>query len=610
MVLPDVLLKKHIDDFFSQKKLNAGEYVVEVARELKHGDLTTNAAMVSYPVLKDEYKNPRVLADDLLKYFSTKTEASNLFQKIEVAGPGFINFWYHDDFLKERLASIVSSKTIVGITPVQKVQKELIENTQPNTNKPLHIGHLRNTALGEALVGLRKAIGHNAFSGNINNDRGIHIVKAMWGYLQYGHVGEPSNDVHDWKKLLNDWKKDEASWKSPKSEEKKADHFVGEYYVLGDKAEKQYEDVVLKQFAQMLQAWEDEEKNVRTLWKVMNGWFYEGFRETHGRFIGVGGDGKQFAQEWYESDVYADGKDIVLQELKQNGGKGLFYKREKDGTVMARLEEKYKLPDKVVVRSDGTSVYITQDIALAKQRVEEDHIDFSAYVVGSEQELHFQQLFAICEALGIGTRDNYMHVSYGMVNLTGGAKMSSREGTVILADELMDVVKTKLSETFEMSDEEKLERVMLGSIKYWMLRYNPHMPISFDVEKSVSISGNSGPYVQYAYARTQSIVKKSSYADTKSFAKVDFSTLEEGDKELLRFLTVFPFVVSTAAESFSPNLVCNYVYELASVFNTYYQKHKVVGSAQEEFRVSLTRAVGTVLSQGLELLGIETVEGM
>lgn len=584
------------------------EPIIDTPSDERHGDYSSNIAMAIFAnsesrVKNSEFDNPLKLAEMI----KSKLEAQSLpiIEKIDVAPPGFINFWISKEYLIENLNQIVSGKAL--IPQYKKAQLEMIENTQPNTNKPLHIGHLRNTALGVSIVNLRKTIGHNALSVNINNDRGIHIVKAMWAYLAYGkkssefRIQNSELEIReDWRRLLTEWSSDNKLWFYPDDKNEKPDHFVGRFYILGDKAEKELKDKVSNQMQEMLKAWEDGNGEVLALWVRMNEWFYQGFNKTHGRFIGIDSEEPQFDRQWYESEIYKAGKQIVLDNL----GKGLFYKRE-DGTILAKLE-KYNLPDKVVVRSDGTSVYITQDIELARLRVQKDKAKFIAYIVGDEQDLHFKQLFAICEELGIGKRENFKHISYGMVNLSGGVKMSSRQGTVVTADELMDTVEKKVKSEFKQG-ESTSEKVALGAIKYWMLRYNSKAKIEFDINESVSLAGNSGPYLQYAYARVQSVIEKS---NVRLKIQIENKELNKEELSLLRSLVQYPELVLEAAEKFAPNLICNYLFDLAQKFNLFYQKHKIIGSDQQDFRLVLTTAIGITLKSGLNLLGIETVEKM
>lgn len=639
---------------------------IERPAEQSHGDYASNVAMVGFGkkdkkqesashTILQSVKNPMELAEKIKRELEKRN--TEYVHKIEAKYPGFLNF-------ELSYASVISSvnqalgvsKKVTNTGKSSNKPLEMYENTQPNTNKPLHIGHLRNTTLGVSIVNLRQELGKDAWSVNINNDRGIHICKAMWGYLQYGKanqlsvlggqlsdsgqlVGQSAGLVETdeektdklisengklrtdnriprpntfWRILLTEWVQDQATvessskWQTPPSVKIKPDHFVGNFYVLGDKAEKAYAEMVSGQLSEMLQAWEAADPQVRQLWKQMNEWFYAGFKQTHGRILGINpydtvAFDQQFDKEWYESDIYQAGKQIALDNLD----KGVFYRRD-DGVIMADLK-KYKLPDKVIVRSDGTSVYITQDLELSRQRVLEDHAALSAYVVGSEQELHFAQLFAICEELGYGTRANYMHISYGMVNLAGGLKMSSREGTVVTADELMDTMVKRIKETYKVSDE-VAEKVGIGAIKYWMLKYNPKAEIAFDIDESIKLEGNSGPYIQYTYARTQSVLKKANLM--LDLVHVKDMKLAVEEENLLRTLYQFSDVVQDAGEQFAPQLLCTYLFELSQKFNLFYEKHKIVGSPEEKFRVGLTNAVGKTLEKGLSLLGIAAPQRM
>ncbi len=585
------------------------EPLVEIPQDSSHGDYCTNLAMVIANRLK---RNPMEVAQQItaklkVARLAAKRESGKLkVENVKVVKPGFINFWLPQESISNYLNDLLSQKDAYASIKVAKPHFEMYENTQPNTNKPLHIGHLRNIALGSSIVHIRKTLGHKVWSVNINNDRGIHIMKAMWAYLAYGKElianGKIEKPEKDWKDLLQNWAEDSRLWETPETAVMKADHFVGQFYVLGERAEKAFGETVTQQFQEMLRAWEEDDLRVRKLWKQMNEWFYIGFRQTHGRFAGIDPQKPQFDKEWFESQVYAAGKEIVLDNLD----KGLFYRRE-DGPIVADLK-KYGLPDKVVVRSDGTSIYITQDLELARIRMQEEKTDFTAYIVGNEQDLHFKQLFAICEELSIGKKDQFLHISYGMINLTGGVKMSSREGTAVVADELMDSVADQVRSLFDTKDEKVAEQVAIGAIKYWMLKYNPKAAISFDINESVSIHGNSGPYLQYAFARTQSVLEKAKSNKQKAISKPSIQSttynLQPEEMFLLRLLYRFPEIVEEAALKFSPNLLCNYLFEVAKAFNLFYQKHSILKSDQQAFRLALTETVGIVIKQGLHLLGI------
>ncbi len=665
---------------------------LEIPQDYEHGDYSSNIAMEIFSRGKGKgergknvqdftlYASPFTLSKEIVNKLQLSKLIPHVCSSVKAVAPGFINFQISQDFLGNYLNDLLSKKDVYTAVQVSNPRFEMYENTQPNTNKPLHIGHLRNIALGSSIVNLRKTLGHKVWSVNINNDRGIHIVKGMWAYLAFGQSEKRKaksekleKPDRDWGEMLQDWIDDPSKWDTPEQTGMKADHFVGKFYVLGDKAEAEHGEAITQQFKEMLKAWEEGDVNVRKLWKQMNDWFYEGFLQTHARFLGINPSDNQFDKEWFESNVYEAGKKIVFNNfdsenefpIRHSGDpakpetpesdsgsstrmtrsakpvKGLFYKRE-DGPIVANLK-KYGLPDKVVIRSDGTSIYITQDIELARVRIQEEKADFTAYIVGNEQDLHFKQLFAICEELGIGKRNQFLHISYGMVNLSGGVKMSSREGTAVIADELMDSVTQQVRSLFDSKDEKVTEQVAIGAMKYWMLKYNPKAAITFDVKESVSIQGNSGPYLQYTFARTQSVLTRVR-GEGERVKSLPFTlnaspyVSQPEELLLLRLLYRFPDVVEEAAVKFSPNLLCNYLFELASQFNLFYQKYKIlpnvildpgvrrtigdrisygdpIGSPDihrdslqddrvSQFRLALTEGVGIVIEQGLQMLGI------
>lgn len=586
---------------------------IEHPQNSDHGDFATPVAL---QLAKQLGKNPREVADQIAQ--AIKNNQPDYIADVTVAGPGFINIRISPQSLADNISNVISKEKIVIEPRVgSDTGLEMIENTGPNTNKPLHIGHVRNTTLGISLVALRKAIGANVWSANINNDRGAHICKAMLGYLVGGrdaaNTATDSSELLDtaknWQSLLEQWSQAPEKWKQPEAETEeryqKPDHFVGRYYIVGNDIEEANEQGKLV-IAELLQAWEANNEQVHKLWQTMNNWFYEGFKQTHARILGISPSDQQFDKEWYESELYKPGKDIVMANL----GNGIFAKRP-DGAIVAKLE-KYNLPDKVVIRSDGTALYATQDIELSRQRVAEEKATLDARVVASEQELYFKQLFAMCQELGFGTLENYKHISYGMVNLKGGEKMSSRKGTVVYADDLMDMVKEKVIKAFPEVKADVAEAVALGAIKYSMLKYNPKAEIEFSIEESISLNGSSGPYLQYTYARIRSLLEKASQAgvaDTVSWS----DQLATEEINLLRILAQFEEVVLEAAEGFAPQLLCNYLFDLAQQYNLFYQKLPVLNAGDPVSlanRVFLTRATGVILKKGLDLLTIATPERM
>ncbi len=494
--------------------------------------------------------------------------------EIKVAGP-YLNFFLNKAQLaEETLAAIKKEKKKYGAG--KSKEKIVIEYCGPNTNKPLHLGHVRNMALGNAMCRILAFQGHTVHPVNIINDRGIHICQSMLAYQKWGKGKKP---------------------------EGKGDHFVGDYYVLFAKALK--ENPAFKDEAQdLLTRWEHGDKTVRALWKKMNSWVLKGFAETYKRF------GITFDREYFESELYEAGKEVAFEGLQ----KGIFIKDDTKA-IVAPLES-YQLPNKVVLRGDGTSVYITQDLYLAQKRYEDYRFDRLIYVVASEQQVHFRQLFKILELLERPYARKLYHLSYGMVHLPTG-RMKSREGTVIDADEIMDemqaLVETEIRKRYETLSEKEIhqraEIIGLAAIKFFMLRTDAHRDIIFNPEESLSFEGETGPYVQYTHARGCSILRKAG----KVSGKVNYALLQqEKEKNMVAQLMNFPDIVDDAATHYRPHVLCHYLIELSQAFNEFYHACPVISDDKElmKARLSLVEAVRQVLENGLNLLGIEAPEEM
>ncbi|MGQ3087233.1 arginine--tRNA ligase, partial [Flavobacterium sp.] len=486
--------------------------------------------------------------------------------------------------------------------PVEGGKAVMVEYASPNTNKPLHLGHVRNVLLGYSVANIIEASGKKVYKTQVINDRGIHICKSMLAYEKFGH-GE-----------------------TPDSAGVKGDKLVGNYYVEFDKVYKREietlinegqteEDAkknasILKEAHAMLLKWEAGDDAVVALWNKMNGWVYEGFEAS---FKNIGVD---FDKNYYESNTYLLGKDVVADGLE----KGVFYKKE-DGSVWIDLTPD-GLDEKLVLRRDGTSVYMTQDIGTAIQRVKDfPDVGGMVYTVGNEQDYHFKVLFLILKKLGFDWAANLYHLSYGMVDLPSG-KMKSREGTVVDADDLMDeMVSTAKNISEELgklegySDEEKtrLHRIIgLGALKYYILKVDPKKRILFNPEESVDFAGNTGPFIQYTYARIQSLVRKAEFDFSVTLAVEDIN-LHEKEKELLKMVAQYPEIIQAAAEGHSPALIANYTYDLVKEYNSFYQSVPVLGSEVENeriFRIQLSKKVGETIRSAFGLLGIGVPERM
>lgn len=594
MVIADNLKKQILEAVktaYPDVTLKPEDILLEHPGAEEHGDYSTNLAL-------------KLGKQVSLKPFEVARAIANLIPGAEVAGPGFINFKLDTAALIDQLQNVLEKKEAFGQAAISG-KKIAIEFVSPNINKPLHIGHLRNGALGMSLANLYKTAGWEVVKDEINNDRGLHIMKAILGYLVLGRKSkEVKPEEINWKDLLNEWVKNPDGWDGPGKT--KPDQFVGHFYVEGEKLLTEYKEPMEKQLAEMLQAWEAEDKDVWKLWKVMGDWVHEGINQTYAR-IGVEHDKK-----WYEYLLYKEGRDVIFEGLEN----GVFEKLP-DGAIQANLE-KHGLPNKVLIRHDGTAIYMTFDIALTKHKVAEFKADKYVWVVGNEQVDHFKRLFVIFEMLGLGSVEKFYHLAYGMVRVPGG-KMSSRLGNVILADDLLDRMKEmakKLMDEREIgkdvSAEEKeeiAEAVGVGAVKYTMLKVNPMLDVVFDLDKSVSLEGDSGPYIQYTYARSRSVLRKAGGTEAKFEAK----NLTTEELAILRYLYRFPEVVETAARTYGPNLVATYLFELAKRFNNFYNNVPILQAENPEqvsFRLALTQACSIVLKNGLGLLGIKALEKM
>jgi len=563
---------------------------LQITRKDFEGDLT----LVVFPYVKSLKKNPKELAEEIGNYLKENVEQIKDFN---VVG-GFLNLIVDDSYYIRFLNEIFPDKNY-GIRPLEKTKSLMVEYSSPNTNKPLHLGHIRNNLLGHSISEIYKAIGKPVIKTQIINDRGIHICKSMLAWQKFGK-GE-----------------------TPETTGMKGDHLVGKYYVIFDKEyKKQVKELVEKgmdeeeakkqapillEAQEILKKWEAKDPEVMKLWNMMNAWVYEGFDKTYQKL------GVSFDKSYYESDTYLLGKKIVEEGLKKN----IFYKKE-DGSVWVDLTDE-GLDEKLLLRADGTSVYITQDIGTAVQRFNDFDIDSHIYVVGNEQDYHFQVLFLILKKLGYEWADRLYHLSYGMVELPHG-KMKSREGNVVDADDLMEeMIRTarKISkelgklEGYNEAEKERLYRIIgLGALKYYILKVDQKRNIMFDPEKSIDFQGNTGPFIQYTYARIQSILRKSDNLRHKTYT---LKSLHSKEKELIKQLELFPQVINQAAHQQNPAVIANYVYELVKSYNSFYQSVPILTTQDDNekiFRVKLSEKVSDTIKNGFNLLGIEVPERM
>ena len=563
-----------------------------------------NITLVVFPFVKLARKAPAQVAAEIGEWL--KANGEGLIANFN-AVQGFLNLSISDAFWVEQLKAIDADKQyghndqMVNDQIVHPLM--MVEYSSPNTNKPLHLGHVRNNLLGYSIAKIQEANGWKVVKTNIVNDRGIHICKSMLAWLKFGN-GE-----------------------TPESSGKKGDHLIGDYYVRFDKEYKAQiaelmakgidEDTAKKEAPLMLEAqemlrkWEANDPEVRALWAKMNEWVYAGFDETYRRM------GVSFDKIYYESNTYLEGK----SEVEKGLASGAFYRRE-DGSVWADLT-KDGLDEKLLLRSDGTSVYMTQDIGTAKLRFQDYPIDKMVYVVGNEQEYHFKVLSILLDRLGFPFGKELVHFSYGMVELPNG-KMKSREGTVVDADELMDkmisdareISKDKVNTLQGITEDEANEiarKVGLGALKYFILKVDPRKNMLFNPAESIDFNGNTGPFIQYTYARIQSVLRK---AETSDFRNIDMSksrNIEEKELALIQRLCEYPTAVRTAGEEFSPAILCNYAYALACDFNSFYHDLSILNEPDEQkktLRLLLSANVAKILNSAFGLLGIEMPERM
>ena len=563
---------------------------LQPTRKEFEGDIT----VVVFSMLRTIKGNPVQIGEQIGAYLKENVTEITNFNVVK----GFLNLVIADSFYLDFFNKNKTNTSYGFVTP-NEADGVMVEYSSPNTNKPLHLGHVRNNLLGYAVAEILAASGKKVYKTQIINDRGIHICKSMLAWKKYGN-GE-----------------------TPESTGLKGDKLVGNYYVKFDQEyKKEIEALVatgieekeakkqaplILETQQMLLDWEAGKPEVVDLWKMMNEWVYAGFGETYDKL------GVSFDKNYYESDTYKLGKDIVEEGL----GKGIFYKKE-DGSVWIDLTNE-GLDEKLVLRSDGTSVYMTQDIGTAIQRAKDFVVKGMVYTVGNEQDYHFQVLFLILKKLGYAWAEDLFHLSYGMVDLPSG-KMKSREGTVVDADDLIDEMKNSAEEISQelgklegYSEEQKQEvykTIGLGALKYFILKVDPKKRILFDPAASVDFQGNTGPFIQYAYARVQAIVRKS--AHDQSVIPSDIQ-LHEKEREVLKQLELFPEIIQQAAKQYSPAIIANYTYELVKTYNSFFQNVSIFGANTENetlFRAQLSQWVGTVIGSAFGLLGINVPERM
>lgn len=590
-----------LEAVLSQKAIEAVQNVYGVAipavefqptRKDFEGDVT----LVVFPLLPFVQGNPVEIGNAVGTYLQEQVEAVVSFNTIK----GFLNLVIADAYYRTVFNHLYGEENY-GFTPTRPTDAVLVEYASPNTNKPIHLGHVRNIVLGHAVAAILKAAGKKVYKTQISNDRGIHICKSMLAWQKYG-AGE-----------------------TPESSGLKSDHLVGKYYVMfntvfkeqvaaqlaasvpKEKAEK--EAPILREAQKMLQKWEAADPQVLALWKRMNGWIYEGHEVTYATL------GVSFDKVYYESETYLLGRAVIQEGLD----KGVFF-RKPDGSVWIDLSEE-GLDEKILLRADGTAVYMTQDIGTALQRAKDfPEVSGMVYTVGNEQDYHFKVLFLILQKLGYPWAAQLYHLSYGMVDLPSG-KMKSREGTVVDADELIEVMEATAAEIskdlgklegYSEAEKQRLYRIIgLGALRYFILKVDPKKRVLFDPKASVDFQGNTGPFIQYTYVRIQAILRKATVAPSAEVSPT--LPLHSQEKELVKLLQAFPETVQLAAAHYSPARIANYSYDLAKAFNGFYQQVSILGepnAQQRAFRVQLSKKVGAVLQAAFKLLGIEMPERM
>lgn len=542
--------------------------LIEVPKDSKLGDYSFPCFALS----KSLKKNPVEIAKDIVGSIENTLE----FEKVEAVGP-YINIFINRNVLAESVLQKVQKERDKYGSSKAKKEKTVLEFPSPNTNKPLHLGHVRNIVLGQSASNILKFSGDDVKIVNLNNDRGVHICKSMIAYEKFGK-GE-----------------------TPEKSRSKSDHFVGDYYVKF--AVEAAKDKSLEEAAQeCLVKWESGDKATLELWKKMNKWALAGFNETYKKF------GLNIDKSYFESKIYKSGKDIINAQLKKK-----IVQKKEDGAIFIDLNDK-SLGEKILLRADGTSIYITQDIYLAILKQKEYKFSKSIYISAREQDHHFKVLFEILRRFGYGWAGKLQHLSYGMVNLESG-RMKSREGNVVDADDIIDEMKNLALEGIEkrwkdISKSEKEKRaaaIAMAAIRYYFLKVDKTRDLTFKPEESLAFEGDTGPYLLYSYARAKSILEKAKYNSKKKYSMHNLNDLE---KNMVSQLGKFPKAVESAYNDLAPNLIANYAFETAQLFNEFYHANQVIGSENEQFRLVLVDSFSQVLKNALNLLGIPVIEKM
>jgi len=531
------------------KILDGLDINIEAPKDSDNGDF----ALPCFSFSKKLGKSPVEIAEDIMNLLKDNDDFY-----VSVAGP-FLNFKIKEDVLVWEFLNY--EENLKELKNIGKKEKILIEYSSPNTNKSQHLGHLRNNLLGLSLSNIFKACGYNTVTSCIFNDKGSAMAKTIWGYEKFGNNTKPEGI--------------------------KSDKFVSEFYVKASQYEKEHPEVT-EEINEINRKWENEDKEVRLVWKKLVDWVYDGYKETYEKL------GCTFDKPYFESDIFKNGKEIAQKAFKD----GIL--KEGDGGVIITNFEKYNLSDTVVIKSDGTSLYITQDIYLAKLRNKEIHPNKTIYIVANEQNLHFKQLFALLDQLKIGKREDYFHLNYGYVTLPTG-RMKSREGTVVDADDLID----------EVIKEAKSEEIGFGAVKFQFLKVDAFSDFVFDPAKSVELTGDTSVYIQYVYARIMSLLAKST--KDSSDVEIECDELEKEEIDLMREILTFNESVIKVIETYSPSHLCKKLLDISNAYNSFYQKCRILdleNNNVRSFRLELSKITAIYIKYGLSLLGINTVEKM
>ena len=585
-----VLALKTLYNFVPEKSL------IQIQNTRK--DLIGDITLVVFPLIRFSKKSAEETGREIGEFVTQRVQKIRTFNVIK----GFLNFEISDDYWLDILLTAFDDENYGFCKPDINSKSIMVEYSSPNTNKPLHLGHIRNNLLGFSISEILKANGNKVIKTNIVNDRGIHICKSMYAWMKWGNG------------------------KTPENSNIKGDHLVGEYYVVFDKHYKsEISELIERGFSKeeaeskapsilaardLLIKWEANDSETVNLWKIMNSWVYDGFEITY-KNLGV-----DFDKIYYESETYLIGKEEVLRGVREN----IFFQKE-DGSVWADLTND-GLDQKILLRSDGTSVYITQDIGTAKMRYNDFNIDKMIYVVGNEQNYHFQILAILLDKLGYNWGRDLFHFSYGMVELPSG-KMKSREGTVVDADDLMEEMiqvardmSAELGKLESLSAEEAentFRMIALGALKYYILKVDPKKNMMFNPAESIDFNGNTGPFIQYTYARIKSVLRKAGEKDIVIDRNLKLNGISAKERDLLKRISLFPEIVREAGENYSPAVIANYCYDLVKEFNQFYHEHSILSEPnqdQRNFRLVLSATVAVIAKNGMNLLGIEMPERM